>query len=91
MGFETGWFASLQALGVPKDSPLRDPGQIPFSSLTLAMQNPLVLVDEEEMASIRELMEQIDAHVELDDMEATSIPHACDQPGGDLFSPTIDQ
>ena len=26
LGFEAGWFAALQALGVPKDSPLRDPG-----------------------------------------------------------------
>ena len=36
-------------------------------------------------------MEQIDAHVELDDMEATSIPRASDQPGGDLLSPTANQ
>jgi len=26
LGFEAGWFAALQALGVPEDSPLRDPG-----------------------------------------------------------------
>ena len=32
MGFEAGWFAALQDLSVPKDSPLRDPGQIPFPS-----------------------------------------------------------
>ena len=50
-----------------------------------------MLVDKEETASMRELVEQIDAHVELDDMEATSIPHAGDQPGGDLLSPTTDQ
>ena len=34
LGFEAGWFAALQALGAPEDSPLRDPGQIPFSSST---------------------------------------------------------
>ena len=32
MGFEAGWFAALQAMGVPEDSHLRDPGQIPFPS-----------------------------------------------------------
>ena len=32
MGFEARWFAALQDLGVPEDSPLRDPGQIPFPS-----------------------------------------------------------
>ena len=26
MGFEAGWFAALQDLGVPEDSPLRDLG-----------------------------------------------------------------
>ena len=30
LGLEAGWFAALQILGVPEDSPLRDPGQIPF-------------------------------------------------------------
>ena len=37
MGFEAGWFAALQVLGVPKDSPLRDPGQITFPSTTAAV------------------------------------------------------
>ena len=78
LGFEVGWFAALQALGVPEDSPLRDPGQIPFPSSTPATQNSPVPICEEETASMRELVEQIDAHVELDDMEATSIPHAGD-------------
>ena len=32
MGFEAKWFAALQDLGVPEDSPLRDPSQIPFPS-----------------------------------------------------------
>ena len=29
LGFKAGWFAALQILGVPEDSPLRDSGQIP--------------------------------------------------------------
>ena len=36
LGFEAGWFASLQILGVPEDSLLRDPDQIPFPSSTAA-------------------------------------------------------
>ena len=68
----------MQVAGVLEDSPLRDPGQIPFPISTPAVQNPPALIDEEEMASMRELMEQIDTYVELDDMEATSIPHAGD-------------
>ena len=74
LGFEAEWFAALQALGVPEDSPLRDPGQIPFPSLVTAVQDPPAAAEEEETASMRELVEQIDAHAELDEMEATSIP-----------------
>ena len=91
LGFEASWFAALQTLGVLEDSPLRDPGQIPFPSSTPTTQNPSVPIDEEETMSINELVEQIDAHVELDDMEATSIPHVGDQPGGNLLSPAADQ
>ena len=40
---------------------------------------------------MRELVEQIDAHAEPDEIEATSIPRAQDQPGGDLLSPLADQ
>ena len=91
MCFEAGWFTALQALGVPEDSPLRVPGQIPFPSSTSAAQNPPVPIDKEETASMRELVEQIDAHVELNDMEATNIPDAGDQPNGDILHPTANQ
>ena len=74
LGFEAGWFAALQALGVPEDSHLRDPGQIPFPSPVAAVQDTPTAIDEEEMASMGELVEQIDAHAEPEDMEATSIP-----------------
>ena len=76
LGFEAGWFATLQVLGVPEDSPLRDPGQISFLSSTPAAQSPPVPIDEEETASMRELVEQIDAHVEPDEIETISIPRA---------------
>ncbi|XP_030925072.1 uncharacterized protein LOC115952134 [Quercus lobata] len=74
MGFEAGWFAALQAMGVPEDSHLRDPGQIPFPSPAPAAQGTPVAIDEEETASMRELVEQIDAHAEPEEMEVTSIP-----------------
>ena len=48
-------------------------------------------VEEEETASMRELVEQIDAHAEPDEMEATSIPNAQDQLDGDLHFPMADQ
>ena len=92
LAFEKGWLAALQALGVLEDSPLRDPSQIPFLSLTPAVQNPLEPIDEVETQSTRELVEQIDSHVELDKMEAISNPHIGDQPGQDiLLQPTLDQ
>ena len=91
LGFKDGWLATLQALKVPTDSPLRDPSQIPFPSFTPAVQNPLTPIDEEETASMKELMEQIDAHVELDDMEATSIPCTGVQLREDILQPTTDQ
>lgn len=90
LGFEAGWFAALQALGVPENSHLRDPGQIPFPSPVTAVQNPLAAVDEEETASMRELVEQIDAHAEPEDMEATSIPTVQDLLGEDPHFPLTD-
>ena len=74
LGFKPGWFAALHALGVPEDSPLRDPSQIPFPSPVTTVQDPTLPAEEEETASMRELVEQIDAHAEPDKMEATNIP-----------------
>ena len=48
LAFKEGWLAALQALRVPEDSPLKDHGQIPFSSPTLAVQNPLGPIDKGE-------------------------------------------
>jgi len=70
---------------------LRDPDQIPFLSSIAAAQNPPVPTNKEETVSMRELVEQIDAHAEPDETEATSIPRAQDQPGGDLLSPVANQ
>ena len=91
LGFEAGWFTALQALGVPEDSHLRDPGQIPFPSLVTVVQDPLVTAEEEEIANMRELVEQIDAHAKADDMEATSISTVQDLLGKDSRYPLTDQ
>ena len=91
LGFEARWFAALQALGVPEDSHLRDPGQIPFPSPVTAVQDTPAAIDEEETASMRELVEQIDAHAKLEDMEATSIPTVQELLGEDSRFPLIDQ
>ena len=79
LAFKESWLDALQALGVPEDSPLRDPSQITFPSPTPAVQNPLGPIDEEETQSMKELVEQIDSHVELDDMEAINNPRVGDQ------------
>ena len=71
-------------MGVPEDSPLKDPDHIPFPNIPIATQKTPVVVDEEEMTSLRELVEQIDAHVEPIDLEATSNPNAADQHGGNV-------
>ena len=72
LSFQEGWMAALRASGVPEDSLLRDPGRIPFPDSSPAVQDPTGPIDEEEMDSLRELVEQIDAHVELIGTEATS-------------------
>ena len=49
--------AALHALGVPEDSPLRDPSRIPFPDSSSAAQNPAGPIDEEDTDSLRELVE----------------------------------
>ena len=48
------------------------------------MKNPPRPVDEEEMISMRELVKQIDSHVELVDVEAFNNPRVGNQLGEDL-------
>ena len=62
----------MQALGVPEDSPLRNPNQIPFPGPLIAAQNTPGATDEEETQSMKELVEAIDSHVKAIDLEATS-------------------
>ena len=74
LSFQEGRMAALHASGVPKVSHLRDPSRILFSDSLPATQNPIGPIDEEEMDNLRELVEQIDAHVEVIRTEATSNP-----------------
>ena len=75
---------------VPKDSPLRNPNQIPFPNLPSTKHNQLGVIDEEETTSMRELVEAIDSHTELVDLEVTSISHAGDQPPSTIQQPLVD-
>ena len=80
LSFEQGWLAVLQALGVPKDSPLRNSNQIPFPGLPTIAQNHPGAIDEEETQSMRELVKAINSHVEAIDLKATNNLRADDQP-----------
>ena len=64
--FKEGWLTALQMMGVPKDSPLRDPGQIPYPAPSPPSQSQVDAADEEEITSMRELVQAIDAHVDLE-------------------------
>ena len=57
---------AFQVMGMPEDSPLRDPGQIPYSTPLPPSQTQADAVDEEETASLRELVQAIEAHVNLE-------------------------
>ena len=86
LALKDGWFAALQAAVVPEDSPLKDPNQIPLPSLPTAAQKTPVVANEEETTSLRELVEQIDAHAEPIDLEATGNLNAEDQHSGNVQS-----
>ena len=75
---------ALKAIGVPEDSLLRNPDQIPFPNLPTAVQNTVGVIDEEEITSIRELMKAIDFYMEPVDLEATSNPYTGDQLSGNV-------
>ena len=79
LAFKEGWFVALQAIEVPEDSSLKDPNQISLPSLPNTAQKTPIVADEEEMTSLRELVEQIDAHAEPINLEATNNQNAEDQ------------
>lgn len=69
-------------MGVFEDSPLRNPDQIPFLNLAPLIQNPSNVDGEEETPSMKELVQEIDSHVKLVDLEVTSKLRAGNHPKG---------
>ena len=76
---------------VPKDSPLRNPIQIPFLDPSPVVQNLPDAVDEEDTPSMRELVRAIDSHVLSVDLEVTSNPRADDQLDENVLHPPSTQ
>ena len=58
-------------MGVPDDSPLRNPKQIPFPTHPPLVQSQPG-TDEEDTPSMRELVHEIDTHVQLIDLEVNN-------------------
>lgn len=72
--FSEGWMAVELAMGVLKDSPFRNPDQIPYPEPPPLVQKPID-ADEKDTPSMRELVQEIDSHAELIDIEITSDPN----------------
>lgn len=76
---------------VPDDSPLRNPEKIPFPEPSPLVQNPIGVDNEEDTPNMRELVQEIESHMELVDLEITSnldtsLPplNSAVQPAGDV-------
>ena len=81
-GFEEGWLAALQAMGVLEDNPLRNLAQIPYSAPLPPAQSQADVADEEKTTSMRELVQAIDTHVDTVDLEITSNLNVADYAQG---------
>ena len=70
------------------DSQLRNFEQIPFPEPPPLVQNPIGIEEEEDTPSMKELVQEIDSHMELVDLEITSnrdtVPHTTPSPHPDL-------
>lgn len=76
---------------VPDDSPLRNPEKIPFLEPPPLVQMPIGVDNEEDTPNMRELVQEIESHMELVDLEITSnldtsLPplNSVVQPAGDV-------
>ena len=63
---------ALQVIGVAEDSPLRNPKQISYPAPPPPVQSQVSAVDEEDTPSIKELVQVINNHVKIVDLEVTS-------------------
>ena len=64
-GFGERWIATLQVMGVPDDSLLRNFEQLPFPEPPPSVQNPTGTEEEEDTPSMKELVQEIDSHVDF--------------------------
>ena len=71
-GFEEGWLAAFQVMGVPEDSPLRNLAQILYLAPPPLAQSQVDAADEEETTSMRELVQAIDAYRDTVDAKVTN-------------------
>ena len=62
-------------MGVIEDSPLRNPEQIPYPTPVPPVQSQANAADEKEILSMRELVNAINTHMEMVDLEVTSNLH----------------
>ena len=75
-GFGKGWLAALQTMGVIEDSLLRNLEQIPYPAPVPPVQSQANVADEKETLNMRELVNAINTHMEMVDLEITSNLHA---------------
>ena len=83
-GFEEGWLADFQAMGVPEDSPLRNLAQIPYPAPPPPVQSQVGVADEEDTPSMRELVRAIDNHAKNVNLKVTSNLNTADDTQGQL-------
>ena len=88
-GFGKGGMAALQAMGVPEDSPLRNPEQILYSAPPPPVQSQAGAADEEDTPSMRQLVRAIDDHAKDVDLEVTNNLNTVDDAQGQQ-PPTAD-
>nr|POE86819.1 hypothetical protein CFP56_45550 [Quercus suber] len=68
--------ATVNALGISKESPFRIPEQIPYPEPPPPLVQSPACAEEEESQSIRALVKEIDSHAKLIDLEVSSDPNA---------------
>lgn len=73
-GFGEGWLAAVMAMGVPEDSPLRNTNQIRYPKPSPPTTPKPTEAEDEDTPSMRELVQAINSHAELIDLEITSNP-----------------
>lgn len=69
--FGEGWMAVVAAMGMPEDSPFRDPKQILYTDPPLPLVQNLVHTKDEDSQRMKELVQEINSHAELIDLEIT--------------------